>query len=398
MDNMDEDYRYAKGRSPDRLHISKRFPHPKGDKYQRFVCRVVNEEGFDEIVREGDELVLRETPSGKQQVKAKFLEDSRGISHLWIQKWNTTTGYPIGEQVVLHGEAIRRLKEFLTGIKMIDIPHDGTFNTDYDDLRLVRAPDAETNAVLESHPDLVAEFARNNITTEDIVALGYRRAQLDIFETMLSKPDLSESDWQSFFEENRWIFGYGLAYVFTTSLDDKDLQQTLRGSSLFKSGKIPDGIMKTRAAINALCLVEIKKSGTQLLKQGSYRSGTWAPTAELSGAVAQSQENVRAALDELGVQHRVADGDGYLTGEELYSVQPRSFLVVGNLNEFRGEHGVNVARFRSFEDFRRNIRQPEIITFDELYERAKFIVDSSCAQAVEPPSDYSDYDDDEIPF
>lgn len=185
----------------------------------------------------------------------------------------------------------------MCGIELLDIPHDGTFNVDIADLRLVRAPDAVTNRVLESHPDLVAEFARNQITTQDIVALGYRRAQLETFETMLAKPDLSEGEWQAFFEKNHWIFGYGLAYVFTTSLDDNDLQQTLRGSSLFKSGKIPDGIMKTRAAINALCLVEIKNSGTQLLKRGSYRSKTWAPTAELSGAVAQAQENVRAALD-----------------------------------------------------------------------------------------------------
>lgn len=396
MDRMDEDYQYAKGRSPDRLHISKRFAHPKGVGYQRFGHRVLNEDGYVEMVREGEEMVLRETPSGKQQVKAKFLEDNgRRISHLWIQRWNTTTGYPIGEQVVLYGDEIRRLKEFLAGVKMLDIPHDGTFNVDYDDLRLVRAPDAEANRVMESRPDLVAEFARNNITAEDIVALGYRRAQLKVFESMLANPELAEDDWQKFFEQNQWIFGYGLAYVFLTGLDGKSLQETLRGSSRFKPGKIPDGIMKTRAAINALCLVEIKKSGTQLLKQGSYRSGTWAPTAELSGAVAQSQENVRVALDELGVEHRVADGNGYLTGEELYSVQPRSFLVIGNLNEFRGDYGVNGARFRSFEDFRRNIRQPEIITFDELYERAKFIVDSSCGQINEtPPQD----DENEIPF
>lgn len=396
MNSMDEDYQYAKGRSPDRLHISKRFPHPKGVGYQRFGHRVLNKEGFFGMVREGEEMVLRETASGKQQVKAKFLEDDdRRISHLWIQRWNTSTGYPIGEQVVLYGEEIRRLKEFLAGVKMLDIPHDGTFNVDYDDLRLVRAPDAEASRVIESRPDLVAEFARNNITAEDIVALGYRRAQLAIFETMLSEPDLSENDWQKFFEKNRWIFGYGLAYVFLTGLEGKSLQETLRGSSVFKPGKIPDGIMKTRAAINALCLVEIKKSGTQLLKQSSYRSGTWAPTVELSGAVAQSQENVRAALDELGVEHRVTDGNGYITGEELYSVQPRSFLVVGNLTEFRGDNGVNVARFRSFEDFRRNIRQPEIITFDELYERARFIVDASCGQTDVPTPEFGD---DEIPF
>ena len=42
--------------------------------------------------------------------------------------------------------------------------------------------------------------------------------------------------------------------------------------------------------------------------------------------------------------------------------------------KFRSEHGVNTEKYRSFELYRRNISRPEIITFDELYERAKFIV------------------------
>ena len=134
--------------------------------------------------------------------------------------------------------------------------------------------------------------------------------------------------------------------------------------------------MKSRAAISALCLVEIKKHTEKLLKKSPYRSGTWAPTSELSGAVAQTQENVRVALDELGVFHSFKDSDGNPTGEKLTAVRPRSFLLIGNLSEFETEHGVNEARYRSFEDFRRNQHQPEVLTFDELYERARFIVEA----------------------
>jgi hypothetical protein len=49
-------------------------------------------------------------------------------------------------------------------------------------------------------------------------------------------------------------------------------------------------------------------------------------------------------------------------------------LVIGNLAQFRGEHGINEGKFRSFELYRRNTWRPEILTFDELLERAKFIV------------------------
>ena len=53
---------------------------------------------------------------------------------------------------------------------------------------------------------------------------------------------------------------------------------------------------------------------------------------------------------------------------------PKSFLVIGNLNEFTNGHGVNEDQYRSFEIYRKNILSPEILTFDELYERTKYIV------------------------
>ncbi|MEM6932225.1 MAG: Shedu immune nuclease family protein [Pseudomonadota bacterium] len=329
------------------------------------------------MIEENREYVIRSSNKGLRQVKAKFIEDNRRISYLWLQTWNTNRGTPTGQQFVLYGKEIPKLMEFLTVLKKLEIPDENAFIGDFDDLRLVHLPDADARKVLEDNPDLVAEFARSQITTQDVIALAYRRQQLDAFRAMLSQSELSEDDWQQFFERNQWIFGYGLSYVFTTGLDGQNLQATIRGASLIKSGKRPDAVMKTRAAISALCLVEIKKHTEGLLKPNQYRSGTWAPTAELSGAVAQTQENVRVALDELDVHHRFTDANGNPTGEELTAVQPRSFLVIGNLAEFETEHGVNEGRYRSFEDYRRNLRQPEILTFDELYERARFIVEAA---------------------
>lgn len=354
--------------------------------------------GVPEVVKENGELVIRTSTSGTRQVKVKFIEDDRRISHLWFQKWNTSTGTPMGEQVVIYGKEIPELMEFLRVIEKLEIPDEHTFNREFDDLRLVHLPDAEARKVLEENPDLVAEFARSQITTQDVVALAYRRQQLDLFREMLGQPGLSEDDWQQFFERNQWIFGYGLSYVFTTGLDGENLQATIRGASLINSGKRPDAVMKTRAAISALCLVEIKKHTERLLKQSQYRSGTWAPTTELSGAVAQTQENVRVALDELGVHHRFTDDDGNPTGEELTAVQPRSYLVIGHLDEFQTDRGVNEARYRSFEDYRRNLRQPEILTFDELYERARFIVEAAEGTELHHDEPVLTPEDDDIPF
>jgi hypothetical protein len=69
------------------------------------------------------------------------------------------------------------------------------------------------------------------------------------------------------------------------------------------------------------------------------------------------------------------DESGDPTGEQIFTYQPRSFLIVGSLDEFIGAEGIRRDRYRSFELFRRNVIRPEIVTFDELYERAKFIVD-----------------------
>jgi len=47
------------------------------------------------------------------------------------------------------------------------------------------------------------------------------------------------------------------------------------------------------------------------------------------------------------------------------------------------ENGINEEKFSSFELFRQSLNSPEIITFDELYERTKYIVESSDKVDVE---------------
>ncbi len=71
------------------------------------------------------------------------------------------------------------------------------------------------------------------------------------------------------------------------------------------------------------------------------------------------------------------DKDGNWTGEEAVIARPRSVVVCGSLSQFVSEHGVNDDQFRSFELHRRHLVAPDIVTFDELFERARLIVESS---------------------
>lgn len=171
------------------------------------------------------------------------------------------------------------------------------------------------------------------------------------------------------------MFGYGLTYIALASLDERKLEQTVSGFDFSSKGKRTDALMKTKGAIEALCFVEIKAHTTPLLQADAYRGGCWAPSDDVAGGVAQVQGTVEMAIRRLAEKVEPTRHDGTPTGEQLFVFQPRSFLVVGSLQELRSEHGVNVEKYRSFELYRRSTLRPEILTFDELLHRARFVVE-----------------------
>lgn len=156
----------------------------------------------------------------------------------------------------------------------------------------------------------------------------------------------------------------------------------MQGHDLLNHGKRIDALMKTRGIINSLCFVEIKTSQTKLLDSSAYRSGCWAPSKELAGAVAQVQGTVAVAMQNLYGMVRTSDKEGNPTGEVVFNFKPRAFIVAGLLSEFVSEHGVNYEQLRSFEIFRNSIEGIDILTFDELYERSKFIVDAAMPEVA----------------
>ena len=111
---------------------------------------------------------------------------------------------------------------------------------------------------------LSSAWPRNEVTTSDIVALGYRRKQLELFENLLTDGATSESDWQAFFEANKWVFGYGLSYVSLSGVSDAKLEQVVQGATFATFGKRADALLKTQALISSLCFVDIKKHTTDL--------------------------------------------------------------------------------------------------------------------------------------
>jgi hypothetical protein len=125
-----------------------------------------------------------------------------------------------------------------------------------------------------------------------------------------------------------------------------------------------------------MVFAEIKHHETQLVEATPYRPGCYSPSRELSGGVTQAQQTVFRAVDALGkyITDKDDDGSDLVTGTHL--IMPRSYLIVGRLNSLMGESGgIHRDRYQSFELYRRNLTSPEIITFDELYEKASWLAE-----------------------
>jgi hypothetical protein len=67
--------------------------------------------------------------------------------------------------------------------------------------------------------------------------------------------------------------------------------------------------------------------------------------------------------------------DGDPTGETVAFIRPRGMVLVGRLSQFSTDKGVNWEKFSSFELYRQQQTGVEILTYDELYERARFIIE-----------------------
>jgi hypothetical protein len=224
--------------------------------------------------------------------------------------------------------------------------------------------------------ELLRTLAESPDLHHDIYAVAAKRKALAEFEARLGT-DAPEAEWQAFFEANQWIFGHGLNYV-SLERASKTLTARTTGNEFDRSGKTADALMRTRAEVSQYVLVEIKKDTEDLLRRGdAYRPGCWGVSNEVSNAVTQVQKTTfEFARDRFRSAGK--DSAGNDTGETVYSVEPRSYLIVGNTSQLAG----NDDKIACFELYRRNIRSPEILTYDELLHRARFIVENISRAAL----------------
>jgi len=109
-------------------------------------------------------------------------------------------------------------------------------------------------------------------------------------------------------------------------------------------------------------LIEIKTPETALLTTAEYRNGVYGPSRELGGATQQL----------LHAGQTLQDNFTQLTRDrpnEFNVFSPRALLIIGHLPAEQ-----DAVRRRSFETYRNNVRALEIITFDELLEKVRVLL------------------------
>lgn len=290
--------------NPGKTYISPRldaFGNP--ERKVRIATKLIEQPSTYAFATIKEELVLRHKDGAKTCITAKFFEDDRNIFVLSLQGYTVATDKPHNASFAFIGDEIGKLVEFLNHVQTMPLKSAAPMKISDEDLRRIVLSNIQAQAILQDNQELFVEVLRSAVTKEDVVAVGYRKRQLQVFQRLLEEPDYfdvvkakkgcsAEAVWQRFFEKNPWIFGYGLSYIQLSGLDDKKLEQVVHGYTVSEHGKRVDALLRTRGVISSLCFVEIKTHMTELLQKKAYRSGCWAPSDELSGGVAQVQGTV----------------------------------------------------------------------------------------------------------
>lgn len=227
--------------------------------------------------------------------------------------------------------------------------------------------------------DLMDSGALNE---HDIVNTGYRRQQLQLFENMLyhgyldkykrdimGKPTTKdETAWQHFFEQNEWIFGYGLSYRFNTILQREFAASSTDADG---SGQVNTDFLSADNRFTAF--VELKKPTTPLFGPNRNRSGAWMLSTDLFHVHSQALQQKAAGTLKL-------ENSRFLTGRNgepitQRALDPKITVVIGCWSEIENDdYTRRREKQQTFELFRQDTRNLTYITYDELYERAQHIV------------------------
>lgn len=376
-----------------RTYATKTFPAKFGrDKGEpsRFVHKVFHDEAEPGLTGEEEEqtVVLPDDPTrNRKQIRVHLVKERGLVRQISIQEAHPDPSREsLKDILVLNRERSSRLVELCKSLDLVPIEGQTTSRIDDEMLSLILNDQSALQRIYDHDPKTIRALVEANTTSAEIQELKHRRDVVETMQRWLDDPDAfaevadqkggPEKAWQGLLEDNPWVLGIGLGGRLYTSWDDKKLEQTVSGANLATSGKRADAFLASNGILRSVALAEIKHPDTPLLRKSDYRSGVYAISHDFAGAISQTQETVRAAIDSFSGWVDEKDTEGGITGGGAYLVEPRSFLIIGSTGELLSTNGNRIDdKFRSFESFRSNLKSPEVLTFDELVERARWSVE-----------------------
>lgn len=259
-----------------------------------------------------------------------------------------------------------KLISFLQSLRNIDIPSESFSLITQEESEIVKALRGRDVKSISSIIKKLSAIEGVSLSDGDINQLLKRKERLQEFDTSIKSHASEEDWWQDYFEQNKWIFGYGLNYQILRTQQD---QPNYGGTKVDgKGGQRGDYLSSTEGDLSFTVLVEIKTPNTLLLQGASeIRSGTWSLSKDLTDAITQLQTNVDT-WDKQG--SRQPDNVDKLEKENIFTVQPKGIVVIGDLSSLNTR-----SKRETFQRFRRSLHGIDILTFDELLKRARFIVE-----------------------
>lgn len=384
----EKDFEFFRLRREGKTYLSKVFPSMIGPKeHVRFVNMVIS--NTDSVLMgelEGALCLRVDGNVRKTQIVALISQDDKRVRRLSLQTFKTRNNQAMGQhfttteknEFTFRPGEFEKLLRFLKSIEFLDVSNEERFQIE--DISSESGPkaiiDASDKGILQNlkkmrgqeREELFASLS-GSLSTEEINILLGRKSGLSEFRSQISACVWNETKWQDFFEREQWVFGYGLDYRIMRRFD--------REASVGQSGTdnqnrpIVDFLMNFS---EYSVLVEIKRPDTPIFKSTKKgRAGTWEFSAEFVSAISQLlEQQAEWQIASASGQHFDKTGKRRL---ETRTRKPKTILVIGSKNEFSksGIERDEETMLDTFELFRRECGSVDIITFDELFERAQYI-------------------------
>ena len=203
---------------------------------------------------------------------------------------------------------------------------------------------------------------------------GLSKSNITAFDSYREKHKITsqgeEAIWHHFLKENEWIIGLNVDIKFIRDLfsEQKVGTENSLGSGSPKVDFLGISYFTT--------LIELKTNKTLIFKEtktSKSRANTW----DFSNDFIEAYSQTLAQRTEISESKEIIDSEDNILDTKIHRIlDPKSVLIIGARNE-EFPHTRNVEmniKSDCFERFRRDNRNVEIITFDELFERAYHIV------------------------